>query len=101
MVPGSTFIRGIFSAPLKGKIDDYLLFSYRGDCRFLMDNNDGAVTLRSQLDIRAQNDAIAQWGLDEAHVSILSSQETLRILKKILQKRATCESRSNLLGLVH
>jgi pimeloyl-ACP methyl ester carboxylesterase len=86
LVPGSPFIEKIFSQPLKANIDYYLLFSHKGDCSFFMDNNDGAVTLRSQLDLRAQKDAKAKWGFDEGHVTILSSQDVLGIYNEILEK---------------
>ena len=79
-------IEAIFSQPLRGKIDYYLLFNHKGDCSFFMDNNDGAVTLRSQLDLRAQKDAISKWGFDEGHVTILSSQDVLGIYNDILEK---------------
>jgi pimeloyl-ACP methyl ester carboxylesterase len=86
VVPGSPYIEKIFSQPLKGKIDYYLLFSHKGGCSFFLDNNDGAVTLRSQLDLRAQKDAIAKWGFDEGHVTILSSKDVLGIYNDILEK---------------
>ena len=79
-------IEAIFSQPLKAKIGYYPLFSHKGDCSFFIDNNAGAVTLRSQLDLRAQKDAIAKWGFDEGHVTILSSQDVLGIYNDILEK---------------
>jgi pimeloyl-ACP methyl ester carboxylesterase len=98
VVPGSAFIEKIFSQPLFDKVDYYLLFSHKGDCSFFMDNNDGAVTLRSQLDLRAQKDAIAKWGFDEGHVTILSSQDMLTIYNNILQKTSNSRSRFNFFG---
>lgn len=86
VVPGSPYIERIFSQPLNIKIDYYLLFSHKGDCSLFMDNNDGAVTLRSQLDLRAQKDAIAKWGFDEGHVTILSSGDMLVIYRDILDR---------------
>lgn len=91
VAPGSPFIEKIFSQPLNAKIDYYLLFSHKGDCSFFMDNNDGVVTLRSQLDLRAQKDALAKWGFDEGHVTILSSQDVLAIYNDILKKTGDSE----------
>jgi pimeloyl-ACP methyl ester carboxylesterase len=86
VTPGSEFIESIFSQPLAPKLDYYLLFSFKGDCSMFMDNNDGAVTLRSQLDIRAQKDAVKKWGFDKGHVEILSSPELLAEYSAILEK---------------
>ena len=86
VVPGSPFIEKIFRQSLNTKIDYHLLISHKGDCSFFMANNDGAVTLRSQLDLRAQKDAVAKWGFDEGHVSILSGQDMLTIYDDILER---------------
>ena len=88
VVPGSDYIKWIFSQPLAPKIDYYLLFSFKGDCSMFMDNNDGAVTLRSQLDPRAQKDAVRKWGFDKGHVEILSSPELLKEYTAILKETA-------------
>jgi len=49
-----------------------------------MANNDGTVELSSQLDVRAQDDAAAVWGLDEDHLSILLSNKTMQYLNQAL-----------------
>ena len=84
VVPGSLFIEKIFEQPLNAKVDYYLFFSYKGDYSYFMDNNDGAVTLRSQLDLRAQKEAITKWGFDEGHVTILSSEDVLTVYNDII-----------------
>lgn len=84
VVPESPYIESIFSQSLRPKLDYYLLFSFKGDCSMFMDNNDGAVTLRSQLDVRAQKDAIEKWGFDKGHVEILSSPDLLEKYSAIL-----------------
>ena len=86
MVPESPFIQSVFSEELKSRIPYYLMFSHKGDCSYFMDNNDGAVTIRSQLDLRAQKDAIKTWGFDEGHVTILSNQEVLTLYNGILER---------------
>jgi pimeloyl-ACP methyl ester carboxylesterase len=88
VVPGSPFIERIFSRSLQGKVDYYLLFSFKGDCSLFMGNNDGSVTLASELDHRAQADAVQQWGFDEGHVDILSSPAVLKYYDNILEKTA-------------
>lgn len=100
VVPASPFIESVFSRPLTPKLDYYLLFSFKGDCSILMDNNDGAVTLRSQLDIRAQKDATQTRGFDKGHVEILSSPQLLEEYSAILEKTAgNQKGRLRLFGL--
>ena len=99
VVPGSPFIEKIFSQPLSTKIDYYLLFSHKGDCSYFMDNNDGSVTLRSQLELRAQKDAIERWGFDEGHVSILSSEDLLEKYSDILERTRDKASSFHFFGL--
>jgi len=86
MVPDSPFIQSVFSKELRPDIPFYLMFSHKGDCSFFMDNNDGSVTIRSQLDMRAQEDAIAKWGFNNGHVDILSSPDVLKKYKEILDR---------------
>ena len=74
MVPGSEFIQSIYKKKLPSPITFHLFFSFRGECKMLMANNDGSVELASELDYRAQEEAKKIIGFDEDHVSILSSQ---------------------------
>ena len=50
----------------------------------LMENNDGAVELTSELDYRAQKEAQRIIGFDEGHVSILSSQIVIDHYNQVL-----------------
>jgi len=83
--PKSTFIHDLFMDSLNPLVPHYLLFSYHGDCSLFMANNDGTIELSSQLDLRAQDDAVAVWGLDEDHGSILESKKAVEYLNKALQ----------------
>lgn len=85
VAPQSEFIDRIFSDPLHPNVPFYLLFSYRGDCSLFMANNDGTVEVSSQLDLRAQDDAAAVWGLDDDHVSILSSKKAIAYLNQAIE----------------
>jgi hypothetical protein len=51
-------------------------------------NNDGAVTLESQLDYRAQRQARAIYGFNENHVKVLFSDDVIDIFNDILRQRA-------------
>ena len=50
----------------------------------MMQNNDGAVELSSELDYRAQSEAVRTIGFDEDHVGILSSQIVIDEYNQIL-----------------
>ncbi len=84
MVPDSPFIQQLFSRQLKPEIPYHLFFSYQGECSMFMDNNDGSVTLRSELDLRAQEDAVRVVGFDEGHVDILYSPVVLSRFSEVL-----------------
>jgi len=92
LVPNSPFIEQIFEQPLHTKLDYYLFFSYKGDCSMFMDNNDGTVTLRSQLDPRAQEDAVKVYGFDEGHTAILSSPVMFEKYNEIITNTAGIQS---------
>jgi hypothetical protein len=84
MVPDSPFIRSLFARHLPEFVTYDLLFSYRGDCRFFLENNDGTVEISSQLDMRAQREARRIYGFDEDHGSILTSAEAIAQLVRLL-----------------
>ena len=85
MIPESEFIQSIFKNKFPPNLKFYLLFSYRGDCSLLLNNNDGTVELSSELDYRAQDDAEKVFGFDEDHGSILVSSEFLKYYHRMLE----------------
>jgi pimeloyl-ACP methyl ester carboxylesterase len=88
VVPDSAFIAGLYDRQLPGTIPHYLLFSYSGRSNRMDENNDGAVTLESQLDYRVQRRARAIYGFDENHVKVLFSDDVIDIFNDILRQRA-------------
>lgn len=77
LCPHGRFLKSLFMKPLPPGIDYYLLFSHRGGHGIVRPNNDGTVTLASQLRPEAQAEAKRIIGFDESHTGILSSQEVL------------------------
>ena len=73
MAPDSAFLRAVLAQPLPSQIPYYLLFSYSGGSRMLGEANDGVVTLTSELDPRAQQQAVKVYGFAESHGGILGS----------------------------
>ncbi len=88
MVPDSDFIADLYSRELPDAIPHYLFFSYSGRSGMMDENNDGAVTLESQLDYRVQRQARELYGFDEDHVKVLHSEDVVAIFNAILQARA-------------
>jgi len=84
MVPDSEFIKSIYKQKWPSDLKFYLFFSFRGDCKLMLANNDGTVELSSELDYRAQADAEGMVGFDEEHEGILYSQKFFDYYNQIL-----------------
>ena len=75
MGPQSDFAQAIYRKKLPASIDYYLFFGHKGNRNPLRPNNDGVVTLATQLDPRVQSEAKMVCGFDEDHISILASKQ--------------------------
>lgn len=84
MVPDSEYQLSIFENRIDTCLSYYLLFGYRGGAAIFSDYNDGTVTLQSQLFQKAQDEAVKIYGFHEDHVSILSSDQVVQRLHRIL-----------------
>ncbi len=84
MQPEGRFMEALFARRLPPTVDYYLLFGHKGGYSLLRPNNDGAVTLASQLRNGAQAEARMVFGFDEDHVSILSSPQVFAQYQGIL-----------------
>jgi pimeloyl-ACP methyl ester carboxylesterase len=80
----SEFLKDLYSPAMLKKIKFYLFFGYAGNNRFFKDVNDGAISLKSQLDPRIKKEAIATIGVDADHTGILNSKEMLKKYLNIL-----------------
>ncbi len=87
MQPEGEFIKSLFHKTISPEIDYYLFFGHKGNRNPIRPNNDGAVTLTSQLDLRPQSEAKMIYGFNENHMSILSSREVLAQYNAILAAR--------------
>ena len=83
MAPDSPFLASLFTIALPDYIEHTVLFSYAGQSGSAA-ANDGTVTLESQLDARVQNQASRLIGLNENHVSILSSERTAEYINTFI-----------------
>ena len=82
--PKSKFIKKIYADSLKPAVPHYLFFGYRGDCSLVMANSDGTIEILSQIDMRAQDDAVFVRGQNEDHMSILESKQSAEYLNMAL-----------------
>lgn len=89
MAPGSPFLRSLLDRPLPPTLAYDLLFSYAGGSRFVRAANDGAVTVASQLDLRAQAHTHQVRGFDATHSTILQSPEVAALINAQLAALAT------------
>ncbi|MEE9912219.1 MAG: hypothetical protein K4571_10910 [Deltaproteobacteria bacterium] len=92
MDPDSEYIKRVLGTKLDPSIRYYLFFGHKGGGSLFRQNNDNTVTLESMLDLRAQADALKVSGLNEDHVSILSSPEMTAQFKAVL---ASTEANKN------
>ena len=87
MVPGSPYLKEILSKPLPVGTRYDLIFSYKSSGGFgLPDENDGVVSVQSQLLPQVQEEAASVFGLHEDHTAILKSDVTLRLIEKLLAR---------------
>ena len=85
MQPRGPFLRSLLTRPLPQGVDYYLLFSYRGAPGLLRPNNDGTVSLASQLQSVVQAEARRVYGFDDDHGGILSSPQAFAQFAEILR----------------
>ena len=83
--PKSNFIESIYAEHLPERIKFYLMFGIRGECSRMMENNDGTIEIASELDYRAQMEAVRIFGYNEDHSSVLTSPKVLAQFKKLMQ----------------
>jgi pimeloyl-ACP methyl ester carboxylesterase len=87
MVPGSPYQKEILSKPLPVGTRYDLIFSYKSSGAFgLPDENDGVVSVQSELVPQVQQEAATVFGLHEDHKAILNSPLTLRHIENKLAR---------------
>jgi hypothetical protein len=86
MQPDGPFMRSLFDRKLPPQVEYALLFGYRGAPGLLRPNNDGTVTVASQLRRAAQEEARLVIGFDEDHTSILASLQVTAQLQALLTR---------------
>lgn len=89
MVPGSPFIKSLFETPLPSHLEYNLFFSYRGGWHWTIPrNNDGTVSLRSELFLPVELSAKKVFGFDVTHGGILLSPTVIDRLNILFEERS-------------
>ncbi len=84
VIPGSPYIEKLWQTPLSRNTRYYMLFGFSGKESLMMNrNNDGVVTIASELDLTAQKAASGIRGFNEDHNSILKSKEVVDYLNSL------------------
>lgn len=92
MIPNSPFQQELFATPLSDHVDYYLFFSFKGGHNPFTDgNDDGTVSLVSQLKLEAQDSAIKTIGFNETHDGILRSPHAIKKIGTLLTDFANQE----------
>ena len=88
MKPSSDFLYYLHKKPLSPLVKHYLFFGYNGKLTLTKGiNNDGVVTLKSQLYYKRQQQAYQVLGFNENHTSILKSNKVIQHLNQIVLSR--------------
>ena len=95
MGPESEFARSIYRKKLPPAVEYSLFFGHKGNRNPLRPNNDGVVTLASQLDPRVQAEAKLVCGFDEDHSSILTSPRVATLFTEVLDAGQHNQSAAN------
>jgi len=81
VIPGSPYIKALWQTPLPEQTRYYLLFGFAGKPSLVMNrNNDGVVTVASELYLPAQDASSGIRGFDEDHNSILKCPDVVKYL---------------------
>lgn len=87
MEHGSSFLAHLYDERLKGRVNHHLFYSHRGKRSPVMPaENDGSVSVASQLRPEAVADAVSVQGYNEDHMSILVARDALKRAEGILDK---------------
>ncbi len=86
LAPGSPFLAGLFDTPLPPGMTRVLAFSYKGDSMFTSGNNDGVVSLASQLRMEAQEESDIVRGFNRTHMGILEDPALAALINRTLKQ---------------
>jgi len=89
MAPGSEYLEKIAKLDLSKGPEHHLIYTYSHERDGKRENDDGVVTVESQLVESAKDNATAIYGIADNHVGAVSNPCTLTLLTAILQDGTT------------
>ena len=84
LVPGSQFLSTLYEQPMPGELPHYLLFAYRGRSLIIPGEDDGVISISSQLAI--QHEAHKVYGFDVSHENILKDKSVNSTINQIFEQ---------------
>jgi pimeloyl-ACP methyl ester carboxylesterase len=85
MVTGSDFQKAVLARPLKGRVDHLLIYGHHASRSLVLpDENDGTVSVASELVPAAKADAVRVVGFDADHLGILSRPDVVELVQEFL-----------------
>ena len=84
IAPDSEFLAKLYKQSFPATVPFHLFFGYHDDSAVKKESSDGTIVLRSQLDHRAQTEAVRIYGYDDTHVGILQDQAVIKRFNGIL-----------------
>jgi len=85
--PGSPYLSQLAGTRLRGRVPHVVYFAFGEPTWRMSHNNDGTVTLPSQIPTWVQEDAVTLRGFDRGHVEILTDQAMLAELGRVLREQ--------------
>ncbi len=87
MKKNSKFIKSLKDTAILKNVKHYLFFGYKGKTTIYGRDNDGTISLESQLSDYAQDAALRIFGFNDNHTSILSSRKVAKKINIILNDK--------------
>ncbi len=94
MAPGSTYLKTIDSVDLTHGPKHHLIYSYSHERGGEREEDDGVVTVESQLIESARRNATAVYGIADSHTGVIDNPCTLGLLQSILKDGVTAVAMS-------
>ena len=89
MAPGSSYLQLIDGVDLSAGPSHHLVYTFSNEAGGEREEDDGVVTVESQLAESAQRNATAVYGVADNHVGVVTNACTLALIPVILQNATT------------
>jgi len=91
MAPGSSYLTYIDSVELSANPDHHLIYTYSHELGGQREEDDGVVSVESQLVESARNNSVAQYGVADSHVGVMHNACVRDLVESILSGDSAAE----------